>query len=930
MRVFFLTNRLYRGEEAGEQPSGDLERAFAGTSGEAGEFRCGWVDHVESQPDRLTVCADPLESSGDAIAGSAEMFAAMRVYSEEALRRRLVPHVLMFVHGYRTTFRNAIREMEALVRAVTPPRSLVIPLVFAWPATAKALGYFQDRGASHSAGIALGRAAVRLANYLHHRPQGVPQPRLHVLAYSMGARVLEGALEHLKEYDTPEFITTASLTAPDVESRALSMDGSLHALTRMSKLVQVYYNAADRALQVSQAHHRTPRLGLDGPAPEGRPINVISIDCEDVVYARSRRQAKLVRSTVSRWLGHHYMYCPEIIGDLKHTVRGRSREIVPGRQSMEGTNHWFALLPRVETGVHDPEMENSSQDPTKVGDTIHPNTIATRQMQGSDLLVKCLEAEGIDTIFGIPGEENADFVLSLEKSTSIRFVLTRHEQGAAFMAEIYGRLTGRPAGCLATLGPGATNLITGVADSNMDRAPMLVLTGQGSTKRLHKESHQIMDVVAMFRPVTKWATTILSPEVIPEIVRKAVRVAKSEKPGAVLIELPEDVAEAQAHPRSQPMHPIRFRRPSPNQDLISHAWGMIASAERPVILAGNGCIRTRASEQLRRFAKATNIGVLSTFMAKGCVDMDSDQSLFTIGLGAKDITTRAIDDADLVISLGFDMVEYHPNLWNPSCTKQILHADFLPAEIDQHYHPTLELVGDLAETIGGLADQAEADGKSWQIPMQKKVREAMQVEFEAHKDDSGKGPVRPQKALWDARQVMGPNDLVLSDVGAHKMWIARHYQCHEPNTCLIPNGFCSMGFALPGAIAASMLDRDQKVLAISGDAGFMMNVQEMETARRYDCDMTVMVWEDKAYGLIAWKQEAGHGHHTKLDFDNPDWAKLADAFGWSFHHVSGADDVMQQLKNAVNTKGPSLVVVPIDYNENMELTRRLGEITAQI
>jgi len=547
----------------------------------------------------------------------------------------------------------------------------------------------------------------------------------------------------------------------------------------------------------------------------------------------------------------------------------------------------------------------------------------------SELLVRCLEAEGIEYIFGVPGEENADFMIALEKSSQIRFVLTRHEQGAAFMAEVYGRLTGNPAGALGTLGPGSTNLITGVADSNMDRAPMLVLTGQGSTDRLHKESHQIMDVVAMFEPVTKWATTIRDPDTIPEIVRKAVRLARTEKPGAVHIELPEDIA-AESTSR-QPMTPRRFRRPVIDDKIADRAFEMLRSSKRPVIIAGNGCIRRRASKQLRLFCEKTGIGVISTFMAKGCVDMDADYCLFTVGLGARDRVNLAIDEADLVIALGFDMVEYHPHLWNHRKDNRILHADFLPAEIDEYYHPETELVGDLAHTLWMLNTRIEEMGlPEFDIASQREIRAAMAADFAEHKDDRTEGLIRPQKALWDARAVMGPEDILLSDVGAHKMWIARHYHCHEPNTCLIPNGFCSMGFALPGAIAASMVHPDRRILAICGDAGFLMNVQEMETAARLKSDIVVFVWADNAYGLIAWKQDTHFGHHTDLSFGNPDWMLLAQAFGWHGHVVSAAADLAGTLEAAFGEAGPSLVVVPIDYRENELLTKKLGEITNPI
>lgn len=550
-------------------------------------------------------------------------------------------------------------------------------------------------------------------------------------------------------------------------------------------------------------------------------------------------------------------------------------------------------------------------------------------MNASELFVKCLEEEGIEYIFGVPGEENADFMMALEKSTKIRFILTRHEQGAAFMAEIYGRLTGNPAGALGTLGPGATNLITGVADSNMDRAPMLVLTGQGSTDRLHKESHQIMDVVAMFKPVTKWATTVLKPETIPEIIRKAVRLARTEKPGAVHIELPEDVASMPVS--GTPMIPRRFRRSVPDDKIVDRAFEMISAAKRPVIIAGNGCIRRRASRQLRALCEKTGIGVISTFMAKGSVDMDADYCLYTIGLGSKDRVSQAVDDADLVITLGFDMVEYHPQLWNANKEKTILHADFLPAEIDEHYHPEVEVVGDLAHALWMLNERIDERGlPDFDFAMQHKVREEMARDFAEYKDDKTTGSIRPQKALWDARQVMGPEDILLSDVGAHKMWIARHYQCHEPNTCLIPNGFCSMGFALPGAIAASIVHPQRRVLSICGDAGFLMNVQEMETAVRLKSNIVVMVWEDNEYGLIAWKQEAHFGRHTDLAFGNPDWNALAAAFGWNGHYIADSAALESTLDAAFEEQGPSLVVIPIDYRENNLLTKKLGEIQCVI
>jgi len=550
-------------------------------------------------------------------------------------------------------------------------------------------------------------------------------------------------------------------------------------------------------------------------------------------------------------------------------------------------------------------------------------------MNTAELLVRCLEAEGIEYIFGVPGEENADFMMALEQSDSIRFILTRHEQGAAFMAEAYGRLTGNPAACLGTLGPGATNLITGVANANMDHAPMLVLTGQGSTTRLHKESHQIMDVVSMFKPVTKWATSIRHPSAVPEIVRKAVRLARSEKPGACHIELPEDVARLETE--AKPMHPHRYRRPVADPAQIDAAFSMLRVAEHPVILVGNGCVRHDASRELRRFCEVTGVGVINTFMAKGCVDADADYCLYTIGLQAKDVIACALDAADLVITLGYDMVEYHPRLWNADCDKHIIHIDFLPAEIDAHYQPELELIGDLSFTLASINTVIDMLGPVQRnLGQQRETRHQMHLELLQFAHDESEHVIRPQKVLADVRAVMGREDILLSDVGAHKMWIARQYQCHEPNTCLIPNGFCSMGFALPGAIGASLVYPDRKILAICGDAGFMMNVQEMETAKRLNGNIVVMVWEDHAYGLIAWKQQNQFGHHTDLSFGNPEWMLLAKAFGWFGHRVEHSMDLQATLKTAFAEPGPSLIVIPIDYRENMKLTERLGNIVCAI
>lgn len=548
--------------------------------------------------------------------------------------------------------------------------------------------------------------------------------------------------------------------------------------------------------------------------------------------------------------------------------------------------------------------------------------------EAARLFVACLEQEGIRHMFGLPGEENADLMLALETS-SIEFIMTRHEQGAAFMAEFYGRLTGSPAACLSTLGPGATNLLTAIADANMDRSPVLAIAGQGAIARLHKESHQIIDIERLFAPVTKWSHAIRTASSIPEVVRKAVRIARSEKPGAVVLELPEDIASSSVE--AEPLKVTRFRRPVPEPEQIETAWDKIRQAERPLIIAGNGAIRTRASAELRRFCDQTGIGVVSTFMGKGAVDMDAPTCLFTIGLSQTDHVLKAVKTADVLVTVGYDMVEYPPELWKPHCHAEIIHIDFYAAEIDSFYQPDLELVGDIAGAFQQLNDHVERDGvPHYDLAIQHQVRETMLAEFAAHSQDETEGTVRPQKAVWDARNALGRSDIVLSGVGAHKMWVARYYQCHEPNTCLIPNGFCSMGAALPGAIGAKIARPQSRVLAIVGDGDFLMNVQEMETASRLGSDIAVMVWVDEAYGLIEWKQQDSFGRHTDLSFTNPDWKDLARAFGWHCEIVERSSDLKEALDRALDHAGPALVAVAIDYRENAQLSERLGQIEMPI
>ena len=554
-------------------------------------------------------------------------------------------------------------------------------------------------------------------------------------------------------------------------------------------------------------------------------------------------------------------------------------------------------------------------------------------MKASDLFVRCLEQEGVERIFGVPGEENADFMISLIDS-KIEFVLCRHEQSAAFMADAYGRLTGKAGVCLATLGPGATNLVTGLADANMDRAPTVAIIGQGSTRRLHKESHQNMDALAMMDPISKWTQSVIVPENIPEIVRKAFKVAESEKPGVTVIELPENIAKRDVPDEFQPMAVNVTRRPAADHKAIAAAVDLIAAAKNPIILAGNGSVRKRASQQLRRFAKKSGIGVVNTFMGKGAIARSDEHCLFTMGLQGGDYVNLAVDQSDLVIAVGYDLVEYAPGLWNKTRGKKLISIDFEPAEIDQDFPVDVDIVSDLADAMWQLNEEMNArfEGKLplFDIKDRAKLRETMKDDLWMEAEDTS-FPVKPQRILNDVEKTLNPEDIVLSDVGAHKMWIARYLQMEEPNTCLISNGFCSMGVALPGAIGAKYANPKARVLAICGDAGFMMNVQELETAVRLKLNIVVMVWVDGEYGLIKWKQQNGFdGRHSDLAFQNPDFPMLAKSFGMWGKDVLSADDIVPTLEEAFSQEGPALVTVPVDYAENRKLTARLGNIVMPI
>ena len=541
-------------------------------------------------------------------------------------------------------------------------------------------------------------------------------------------------------------------------------------------------------------------------------------------------------------------------------------------------------------------------------------------MNVAQLLVRCLENEGVRYVFGIPGEETLDLNAALEDSEKIQFVLTRHEQAAAFMADVYGRLSSFPGVCLATLGPGATNLLTGVADAQLDRAPLVAITGQAGLERVHLESHQYIDVVQMFGPVTKWSTRISVPESVPEVVRKAFRLARIEKPGATHVELPEDVAKEEV--RSAPLEVRRTSYPQAQREAIERAAEIINAAKSPVILAGNGVTRRNAVgnptvESLRRFVQRSQIWATHTFMAKGVLDPLGQHSLPPVGLqrpGADLANVTHLADADVVIAVGYDLVEWAPVIWNPKRDKTVVHVDSTAAELDGHYHPSIEVIGELDESLKALAEAvrarpAETLGARRTLPL-------VGTGSPAARGPSAGRALPPDLVIADLREALGPDDIVISDVGAHKVWLARLFPTEHPNTVVISNGLASMGIALPGAIAAKLVHPDRKVVAFCGDGGFLMNVQELETAKRLGTAIVVVVLVDGRLGIIDVNEQRQFGRTFGTDFGNPDFVQLARAFGIAGYAVESAKDLLPMLRHALDLGGPALVAVPWDHSAN--------------
>lgn len=531
-------------------------------------------------------------------------------------------------------------------------------------------------------------------------------------------------------------------------------------------------------------------------------------------------------------------------------------------------------------------------------------------MNAAQLFIKCLEAEGVTHVFGVPGEENLAFLDAIRES-SLTLVLTRHEQGAVFMAATHGRLTGKAGVAFSTLGPGATNLVTGVAYAQLGGMPLVVITGQKPIRKSKQGKFQIIDVVRMMEPITKMAETIVSGDRVPSMVRSAFACAEAERPGAVHLELPEDVAAETVS--AEPIVPKKVRRPGPDPKAVDEAVRMIEQAKRPLIVIGAGANRKLIRKHLRGFIEKTKIPFVTTQMGKGVEDEGSDLYIGTTALSSGDFAHRALEQADAVIMIGHDVTEKPPVV----LTRQahaVIHINFYQANVDDVYVPVHEVVGDIAHSLWAMTEKIASQG-AWDFSVFFSVRDAARKDIEANAHDAG-FPTDPRRLVADLRAVM-PRDGILSlDNGMYKIWIARNFAAHEQNTVLLDNAFATMGAGLPAGIAAKMLNPDKKVVVVAGDGGFMMNISELETAVRLGIDLVVLVLNDSGYGMIRWKQEDAGFPYFGLAFNNPDFVKLAESFGATGHRITSTDMFAKTLEQAMNEKGVHVIDCPIDYSKN--------------
>ncbi|MEL7689017.1 acetolactate synthase large subunit [Citromicrobium bathyomarinum] len=543
-------------------------------------------------------------------------------------------------------------------------------------------------------------------------------------------------------------------------------------------------------------------------------------------------------------------------------------------------------------------------------------------MKASDLMVAALEAEGVEYVFAVPGEENLDLLESL-RTSAITLVLARHEQGAGFMAATYGRLTGKACVCLATLGPGATNLTTPAAYAALGAFPLVIITGQKPIKTSKQAQFQIVDVVSLFTPLCKASTQIVNGNRIPSLVREGFRLAQEERPGAVLLELPEDIAEEET---IEPVIPPHYRRYAVAGDAaLDEAAERIIAAERPLLLIGAGANRRRASKALRKFVSDTGFPFFDTQMGKGVVDEDSELYLGTAALSSGDYVHCAIEKADLIVNIGHDVVEKPPFFMEPG-GQTVIHINYKAAEVDQVYFPQLEVIGDIAGSVERLGNRL--DGK---LQCDRSYYTVLHHEIASHiseTSDDERFPMVPQRVVADVRSVMARDDIVALDNGIYKIWFARNYIANEPGTILLDNALATMGAGLPSAMMAAMLSPGRRVLAVCGDGGFMMNSQELETAVRLGLNLVVLVLNDAAYGMIRWKQDQLGFPDYGLTFSNPDFVTYAQSYGATGHRVERSADLVAVLNAAFEAGGVHLVDLPVDYSENKKVL--IDELGAKV
>ena len=538
-------------------------------------------------------------------------------------------------------------------------------------------------------------------------------------------------------------------------------------------------------------------------------------------------------------------------------------------------------------------------------------------MKASDLFVKALEHEGVEFLFGIPGEENLDLLESLRSSTQIKLILNRHEQAAGFMAATYGRLTGKTGVCMSTLGPGATNFVTAAAYAQLGAMPMLMISGQKPIKLSKQGQFQIVDIVEMMRPLTKYTHQIVSGDNVSSRVREAFRVAEEERPGAAHLELPEDIAREATDMHLFPKN--RVRRPVPEEKAIAQAAQMIESAKSPLLLMGAAANRKRTSKMLFNFIRDTGIPFFTTQMGKGVVDERHPLFLGNAALSSNDPLHCAIDRADLIINVGHDVVE-KPPFFMQGDELQVIHINFSSAAVDQVYFPQLEVIGDVGNSIWQLMLRIDRQ-PHWNFSYYMKVKEWID-EIRDTGIDEPSFPVVPQRLVADVRRAMPDDGIICLDNGVYKIWFALNYRAHEPNTVLLDNALATMGAGLPSAMAAKLVAPDKKVMAICGDGGFMMNSQELETAVRLEMDLVVLVLRDDGYGMIKWKQADMGFPNWGLDYGNPDFVKYAESYGAHGHRIGSTEELLTTLKSCLDTKGVHLVEVPVDYSGNKDLLEK--------